>query len=221
MLTREWVQGHGISGDPTPPAVPDYNEPCARTAREIALRALALQGVVAVASGVDPTPVIQWFHQQQVWDAVTPDEIAFLANQSPTEKERNRFVWHKEAEWALLWVVGKVEYLGLPAGECDSARLIDEIIPGLGSDMEDFLSSAHLRPAGVLLAEDDRTYNMQCYAQPARREGVLPEDRIWSVLYERRYAFEWLDGSEHWDEVTCDAQPSAAADPARVGAVVE
>jgi hypothetical protein len=33
----------------------------------------------------------------------------------------------------------------------------------------------------------------------------VPEDLNWSVLYERRYAFEWLDGLEDWDEVTCDA----------------
>jgi hypothetical protein len=55
------------------------------------------------------------------------------------------------------------------------------------------------------LAEDDRTYNLWCYAQKAHRKGALPADLNWGVLYERRYAFEWLDGVEDWDEVTCDA----------------
>jgi hypothetical protein len=57
----------------------------------------------------------------------------------------------------------------------------------------------------VLLAEDDRTYDLWCRANAARRKKEpLPADLNWSVLYERRYAFEWLDGLEAWDDVTCD-----------------
>jgi hypothetical protein len=84
--------------------------------------------------------------------------------------------------------------------------LVDEIIPPLGSDIEGFLASARLRPPGVLLAEDDRTYNLWCYANSAIRTGEpLPSDFNWWVLYERRYAFEWLDGMQDWDDVTCDS----------------
>jgi len=58
----------------------------------------------------------------------------------------------------------------------------------------------------VLLAEDDRTYNLWCYANTARRNHKhLPHDLNWNVLYERRYAFEWLDGMQDWDDVTCDS----------------
>jgi hypothetical protein len=84
--------------------------------------------------------------------------------------------------------------------------LCHEIIPPLGSDIREFLASAELRPPGLLLAEDDRTYNLWCYALGARRKGEpLPADLNWGVLYERRYAFEWLDGMQDWDDVTCDA----------------
>jgi uncharacterized protein DUF4272 len=123
----------------------------------------------------------------------------------PTKEQRNKYGWHQEAEWTLLWVIGKVESLGLPTRECDTRRLVDEIIPPLGSEIADFLATAKAREPGVLLAEDDRTYNMWCYAQKARRKGELPSDLNWSVLYERRYAFEWLDGTQDWDNVTCDA----------------
>jgi Domain of unknown function (DUF4272) len=68
-----------------------------------------------------------------------------------------------------------------------------------------FVASAKVRAPGILLAEDDRTYDLWCYAQKARRMKELPSDLNWSVLYERRYAFEWLDGMQDWDEVTCDA----------------
>jgi hypothetical protein len=67
------------------------------------------------------------------------------------------------------------------------------------------VASAKVREQGILLAENDRTYNLWCYAQKARRKGELPADLNWSVMYERRYAFEWLDGMQAWDEVTCDA----------------
>lgn len=67
-----------------------------------------------------------------------------------------------------------------------------------------FFRSSKVQEPGRLLAEDDRTYNLWCFAQKARRIGKLPTDLIWNVLYERRYAFEWLDGMQDWDEVTCD-----------------
>jgi hypothetical protein len=154
-----------------------------------------------VACEVEPDPIIQWFRQQRLRRYVTPDERRFLSNPSPTKEQRR----HQEAEWTLLWVIGKVESLGLPTAWCDSRRLVDVIIPPLGSEVDDFIRSAKLRSPGVLLAEDDRTYNLWCYAQKARRERKLPTDLNWDVLYERRYGFEWLDGKQDWDDVTCDA----------------
>jgi hypothetical protein len=103
-------------------------------------------------------------------------------------------------------MIGKVESLGLPTRCCDTRRLVDEIIPALSSDISDFVGEAKLRTPGALLAEDDRTYNLWCYALAAQRKGeALPADLNLSVLRERRYAFEWMDGNQKWDEVTCDA----------------
>ena len=206
QTTRAWAKSHGISVALTPPAIKGYSRKYPRTSRAIAVRAIVLQGVVAVAFDVNPDPVIDWFHKQRIWRAVTSDEKAFLQNRSPSKEERSNFAWHQEAGWTLLWVIGKVDWLGLPIGCCDTRRLVDEIIPPLGSNIEEFVASADLRPPGVLLAEDDRMYNLWCYAQGARRKGKpLPKDLNMAVLYERRYAFEWLDGMEDWDEVTCDA----------------
>lgn len=205
LSTKTWAKALGISVEPTPPVVEGYSERCPRSARAIAVRAVILQGVVAVASDVDPEPVIEWFHDQRVWRSVTPGEKAFLQDPSPTRAQCSKFGWHREAEWTLLWVVGKVEALGLPTRGCDTRRLVDEIIPPLGSDISAFVASAKVREPGVLLAEDDRTYNLWCYAQKARRKGALPADLCWEVLYERRYGFEWLYGVQDWDDVTCDA----------------
>jgi Domain of unknown function (DUF4272) len=93
---------------------------------------------------------------------VSPREVAFFQNPSPTNDERIRFRWHQEAEWTLLWMIGKIEALGLPTRGCDTRRLVDEIVPPLGSDIEEFLASATLWPPGMLLGEDDRTVSMKC-----------------------------------------------------------
>jgi len=206
LTTKQWAKAHGISVENTPPTIADCTEHCARPPREIAVRVVILQGVVAVGCKVEPEPVVEWLQEQGVWDHVSPGEVAFFQNPSPTAEQRIRFRWHQEAEWALLWAIGKVEALGLPTRGCDTRRLVNEIIPPLGSDIGGFLASADLRPPGLLLGEDDRTYDLWCRVAAARRNGeALPTDLNWWVLYERRYAFEWLDGFQEWDDVTCDA----------------
>jgi Domain of unknown function (DUF4272) len=206
--TEEWAKSFGISTAPVAPPIADYDEPCPFDAREIATRAIVLQGVVAVASQVDPKPVIEWLKEQHLWSAVSPNEQAFLLNPEAAGPDNvMRFRWRQEAEWALLWVVGKVDQLGLPIRECDTRRLVDEIIPQLGSDLEPFLSSATLRHPGELLAESDRHYNLWCQYFQTRRQNPesLPSDLNLSVLHQRQYAFEWLQGVEAWDDVRCDA----------------
>jgi hypothetical protein len=207
LTTVAWARTLGISTDPLPPIVEEYDEPCRFGARQIATRVLVLQGVVAVAAGVDPDPVVEWFQEQDVWEAASPRERAFLLDPgSLDESARSGLRWRQEAEWALLWVVGKVEALGLPTRQCDARRLVEEIVPALGSDAEAFLSSAQTRPSELLLAEDDRHYDLWCQYMRARREAAsLPSDLQLAVLHQRRYAFKWLCGPEPWDDVPCDA----------------
>ncbi len=85
--TDEWARSHVISADAIPGAVEDYDEPCPFTAQQIATRAVILQGIVAVASGVDAEPVAQWYHDQGVWEAVSPNERALLLDTSSVNQE--------------------------------------------------------------------------------------------------------------------------------------
>ena len=206
--TEEWARLYGISTAPAPSAVEDYDQPCRFTARQIATRAVILQGVVAVACSVDPTPVVAWYQEGGIWEQVSPKEQGFLLNPDSIGRDAwNSLRWRQEAEWALLWVAGKVEALGLPNRQCDTRFLIDKIIPALGTDIELFLASAVLRSPGLLLAEDDRHYDLWCrYFQTRRAEPhMLPSDLEINVLYQRQYVFEWLHGIEAWDDVQCDA----------------
>jgi hypothetical protein len=204
--TKRWAASLEIQGDMDLPPIAGYSEPYARSAGEVAIRALLLHGLVAIAYGVKAQPIMEWFEAQQIANALTPRERSFLSGSAPSESERVEMQWKQEAEWTLLWMLGKVESLGLPTQCCDTRRLVDEIIPGLGDDLRDFIAQSEMRSPGALLAEDDRTYDLWCAARAALRRGEnLPTDLNLRVLRERRYAFEWMCGNEVWDEVTCDA----------------
>jgi hypothetical protein len=206
VSTIEWAKALGVHVEETFSKPEPYDYSIERSVRDIAIRAVILQGVVAVAYQVEPEPVIEWFHEQEIWDAVTPKEKKFLLLSTRPTEECNRYRAHQEAEWCLLWMINKIDVLGLPTHYCDTRKLVDEIIPALGSDIEPFIQSAVLQRPEILWAEDDRTYDMWCYYRRDYREGKpIPDDLNDTVLYERRYAFEWLDGIQEWDDVTCDS----------------
>jgi len=102
LSTKAWAKSLGISVAATPPAIEGYSKRYRRSARQVAVRTVILQGVVAVGCGVDAEPVIEWFRKLRIWRSATPEEKAFLQNATPTNEERNRFRWHQEAERALL-----------------------------------------------------------------------------------------------------------------------
>ena len=202
--TKEWAESHGVCITDSVPPVDDYNESYKRTAADVASRTIILHCVAAVGYGVDPQPVLEWLEDESLWDVVSPNERAFICSDNPDENACNDARWRQEAQWALLWAIGKVESLGLPTKTCDTGMLVDQIMPGLGEPTEAFISSAELRTPAVLLAEDERVYNLHCYARQAFRENTMPEDLVYGVLFQRHYAFEWLGGKGDWDDVRTD-----------------
>ena len=160
--------------------------------------------VGVVGYEVDPQPVIDWLKDQGLWDHVSPNEKAFLCADQRSDKERSDARWRQEAQWALLWSIRQIKTLGLPTETCDTAKLVDEIMPALEDPVDSFVSSADLRLPSELLAEDDRIYNLHCYARQAYRQNAMPDDLVYDVLFQRHYAFEWLNGDEDWDAVTTD-----------------
>lgn len=202
-----WARSLGISTDDAPTTPSCTAALYTRSAHEIAVRALLVQGVVAVAFGVPATPVLSWFERQRIARHLTARENAYLLSPGVApERERLAFQWQKEAEWTLLWAVGRVPSLGLPTRGCDARYLVDSILPAPGASIRPYLKAARLRSPGQLLAEDYRTYNLWCAVAKARRiNQSLPSDLMPEVLYQRRYAFEWLGSTSSWDSITCDA----------------
>lgn len=180
--TKLWAESLNVASETDLSPIADYSQPYAHSARQIAVRAVILQGVAAVAYEVEPQPIIEWFQEQGIWSDVSPQERTLMLGSVHTESERLRFRWKQEAEWTLLWMIGRVESLGLPTRCCNTRRLVDEMIPALGDDLQSFLAQSELRSPGALLAEDDRTYNLWCYALAAQRHGGELMKRLASLL---------------------------------------
>ncbi len=60
----------------------------------------------------------------------------------------------------------------------DIVPSVDEIIPALGESIDPFVSFAVLRPPAVVLGEEYRNYNLNCYARKAYRDGSMPRDLV-------------------------------------------
>lgn len=204
VTTKQWAVSKGIDAAEFLPADADYNEPTPRSAQEVATRTVILHAVAATGYGVDPEPIVEWLVEQSIWEHASAKEQFLLTATAPSDEELSEACWRQEAQWALLWAISKVDTLGLPTQTCDTGLLVDQIMPGLGESTDPFVSSARLRLPGELLVEDDRTYNLHCYARPALRQNSLPGDLIYPVLFQRHYAFEWLTSTDNWDDVRLD-----------------
>ncbi|TWT38893.1 DUF4272 domain-containing protein [Blastopirellula retiformator] len=203
--TKQFAIAHKVWSEEVVPAIPDCEEALPETAVEIARRILILHGVAAVGYGVDGGEVFEWLDSQGLTGDISPWELALLKADEPSERNCSIAVWRPEAAWALLWTIGKITTLGLPTKTCDTAKLVDELIPPLGGSIDAFVQSAQLRPAGEILAEHDRHYNLHCYVRQAvKGRSPLPRDLQYPVLWQRCYAFEWIYDADHWDDVTVD-----------------
>lgn len=202
--TIEWAQAHGVCIEATVPFTEQVREPCPRSVKEVAIRSIILHTVAAVGYGVDSKLLVDWLKDQQLWDYVSPLEKIWFAAKGMTDEECRHLCWRVEAEWTLLWAISKVQSLGLPTQTCDTATLVDDIMPILGDPITAFIASAKLRSPDALLVEDDRVYNLHCYARKAFKSNAAPDDLIYDVLVQRHYAFEWLHSRDEWDDIRLD-----------------
>ena len=73
-----------------------------RSPQEIARRALALFGVVGLALGSPRSEVIEWLKDNNLHEALSPDELNFIKNQRPSSKQKINFSWQAERLIVLL-----------------------------------------------------------------------------------------------------------------------
>ena len=204
IKTKEWAESFNINTLDALPPSEDNSENCIRTAGEVAARTILLHSIVAAGSGINRTSITEWLKQQNLWGQASPLEQRILLSPKRFREDRSGSQWYQEAQWALLWTIQKVDILGLPIKTCDSIKLVDEIMPILGEDTDQFISSAEFRPAAEINGENERISRIYYYAELAIGKEEIPEDMIYGVLYHRYYAFRWLTSDEPWDDVNMD-----------------
>jgi len=186
------------------PAIETETESHRRTAKEVALRAMALCFVAVKGEGLDQSIIDYLVTQYAIADSFTPKERHFIRDPFPTQQDRIQFCWRYESYWVLLWALNFIKVLRRPDHLCDVPRSVS-ILRDLGRD--GCLASARLRPQADILDAADLIYRYDWAVVEARIKGqVAPAGLDAGVVLERHYALNWLIGyrDQAWYDISTD-----------------
>lgn len=175
-----------------------------RTEEEVELRALCLTIVAAKGEGIEQSLIDDLVADFGLEQHFTPDELAFINNEQPTQQERVNFSWRYESAWVMFWALGFLDELPRPDRIADVPALVDIVVD---NTTESFQEEAQLRSASEILDSADLIYRYNWAATDARiNNREMPAGLNASVIYERHYSLNWLMGymGQEWDDVTTD-----------------
>ena len=186
------------------PAIETAAEALKRSKEEVALRTLCLLFVAAKGQGLEQEVVERVLESYELRPHLTPKEIAFVLDDSPSQHDRLQFTWRYETAWTLLWALGFVAQLGKPAQICDVEFAVRTMTETTTSQ---FIEDSKLRPIADILDQADLIYRYHWAVRNACIKGQqIPAALDPGVTEERHYALNWLIGYEEraWDDVTTD-----------------
>lgn len=186
------------------PVIETTAEALKRSKEEVALRTLCLLFVAAKGEGLGEELVERLLESYELRPHLTPKELAFVLDNSPSQHDRIQFTWRHEAAWTLLWALGFVPQLGKPAQICDVNFAAGTMAERTTSQ---FIEDSKLRPIADILDQADLIYRYHWAVRNARMKGQqLPAALEPGVTEERHYALNWLIGynGQAWDYVTTD-----------------
>ena len=184
----------------------DANLDTPRAAEEIARRTIALHCTIAAAHEVSRDDLTDWLKEEGLWNELTPRESTFFAQDRHSRKEVIWMTWMVEAEFALLWSIGKLDSLPPPTAKCDTG-LVMASMPALFESTSPFIESAVLHSREEIEQEEANIYDIHCRVGQAMRQGKeTAEGYDKDVVFFRHYGLYWVRGScgQSWDQVTPD-----------------
>jgi Domain of unknown function (DUF4272) len=186
------------------PAIETADEALKRSKEEVALRTLCVVLVAAKGLGLEEEIVERILKSYELRPHLTPKELAFVVDNSPSQHDRILFSWRHEAAWTLLWALGFVAQLGKPVQECDVDFIANTVT---GRTRSQFIGDAELRPIADILDQADLIYRYHWAVRDAQIKGQQIRASLHpGVTDERHYALNWLIGylEQAWDDVSTD-----------------
>ena len=196
------LQAEGVPFLATLPVIETAAEAPQRSKEEVALRTLCLQLVAAKGGGLRDEVVEGILEDYELRPHLTPEELAFVLDNSPSQHDRTKFSWRHEAAWTLLWALGFVPHLGKPTQICDVDFAASTMMERTTSR---FIDESDLRPIADILDQADLIYRYHWAVRNARIKGQqIPAGLDAGVTAERHYALNWLVLEQAWDDVSTD-----------------
>jgi Domain of unknown function (DUF4272) len=186
------------------PVVETAAEVLKRSKEEVALRTLCLLLVAEKGAGLEDEVVERVLKSYELRPHLTPKELAFVLDNSPSQHDRVQFIWKREAAWTLLWALGFVAQLGKPVRPCDVKFAVSTMTE---TTTAQFIENSELRSIADILDQADLIYRYHWAVRNARLKGQqIPADLHPDVTEERHYALNWLIGylEQAWDDVSTD-----------------
>ncbi|HKE96418.1 MAG TPA: DUF4272 domain-containing protein [Povalibacter sp.] len=186
------------------PVIETEAEARKRSKEEVAHRALALLVVAVKGEGLEQEIVERLIRDYGLGSHLTPQELAFVRDKSPSQQDRVQFSWRYEAAWVLLWALGFVDELKSPDTICDVPRAVSIMKE---RSTQRFIADAKLRPLAEILDQADLIYRYDWAVVEGRVNGEAPPASVDpGVVQERHYALNWLIGymNQEWDDVSTD-----------------
>jgi hypothetical protein len=179
----------------------------ARSCQEIARRTLALFGVIGIALRAPRTDIIDWLKEENLWDELSPCELAYATAEKPGEKETINATWWSERLIVLLWALRMIENLPAPNEQCDTAIFQELLPPFVDVAAAEFVRSAECRSENALRQMANELMHLHWQVRDARLHSKPAPSHIdIEIIQERHHAINWVigwDGSP-WDDVTTD-----------------
>ena len=195
------LRAEGVPVLATLPVIETAAEVPKRSKEEVALRALCVLFVAAKGEGLEGELAERVLESYELRPHLTPDELDFVTDNSPSQNDRIQFTWRHEAAWTLLWALGFVPQLGKPARICDVGFAASTMAERTTSQ---FIEDCELRPIADILDQADLIYRYHWAVRNALIKGQqVPGALNPGVTQERHHALNGLIGydDQPWDQV--------------------